>query len=154
MIEWHWYEPHGLSVAQWYAVMSARVSVFVVEQKCAYQELDGWDLRASHLVGWSGTDVAAYLRCFAPGVKYTEASIGRILTTQTFRSGGVGRELVVRGLARIDTDFPGAPVRIGAQAHLERFYSAFGFKTVSAPYDEDGIPHIDMVRTGANSHPR
>jgi len=151
MIEWQWYEHDELAIREWHAVMSARVAVFVVEQQCAYQELDDWDLRAFHLVGWEGREVAAYLRCFAPGVKFAEASIGRILTTQRFRSGGLGRELVARGLARIDADFPGSPVRIGAQAHLERFYAAFGFATASAPYDEDGIPHIQMLRPGSGA---
>jgi ElaA protein len=120
--------------------------VFVVEQNCAYQELDGWDMRAEHLIGWSDGEVAAYLRCFAPGVKWPEASLGRILTTRRFRSGGHGRELVARGLARID-DLYRSPVRIGAQAHLERFYGSFGFVKDSEPYLEDGIPHIEMLRS-------
>ena len=146
MIDWQWHAYDELSVSQWYSLIRARIAVFVVEQKCAYQELDNWDSQASHLVGWNDGEVAAYLRCFAPGVKYAEASIGRILTTQAFRSGGFGREVVARGLARIDASFPGAAVRIGAQAHLERFYGSFGFRVASAPYDEDGIPHIQMLR--------
>jgi ElaA protein len=126
--------------------MAARVAVFVVEQTCAYQELDGWDLRATHLIGWDGSDVAAYLRCFAPGVKYPEASLGRILTTAAYRGSSLGRELVRRGLQRLERQHPGTPVRIGAQARLERFYNSFGFIVASEPYLEDGIPHIDMVK--------
>ena len=145
MIDWQWCELSSLTTSQWYAVMAARAAVFVVEQTCAYQDLDGWDLRATHLIGWRGEEVAAYLRCFEPGVKYREASLGRILTTQGFRGGGHGRELVARGLARIDELYH-SPVRIGAQAHLERFYGSFGFVKDSAPYLEDGIPHIEMLR--------
>ena len=146
MIDWQWCELSSLATPHWYAVMAAREAVFVVEQNCAYQELDGWDMRAEHLIGWSDGEVAAYLRCFAPGVKWPEASLGRILTTRRFRSGGHGRELVARGLARID-DLYRSPVRIGAQAHLERFYGSFGFVKDSEPYLEDGIPHIEMLRS-------
>jgi ElaA protein len=147
MIDWQWCELHELAAPQWYAVFTARVGVFVVEQTCPYQEFDGWDLRAMHLIGWHGSEVAAYLRCFAPGVKYSESSLGRILTTQAFRSGGIGRELVRRGLEKIHTQYRGAPVRIGAQSRLERFYESFGFKVASEPYLEDGIPHIEMIRS-------
>ena len=146
MISWQWCDLSELTTSQWYRVVAAREPVFVVEQKCAYQELDGWDLHAAHLIAWHGEEVAAYLRCFAPGVKWPEASLGRILTTQPFRSSGLGRELVARGLRRIDVQHPGSPVRIGAQSHLERFYGSFGFRVDSAQYLEDGIPHIEMLR--------
>lgn len=145
MIEWQWCELSSLTTPQWYAVIAAREAVFVVEQNCVYQELDGWDLRAIHLVGWDGADVAAYLRCFAPGIKWPEAALGRILTTLRFRGSGLGRELVARGLARIDEQYRSA-VRISAQSHLERFYGSFGFVKDSQEYLEDGIPHIEMVR--------
>jgi ElaA protein len=98
------------------------------------------------LIGWSGQEVAAYLRCFAPGVKWPEATLGRIMTTRAFRAGGLGRELVRRGLARIDERYLDSPVRISAQSHLERFYGSFGFVKDSEPYLEDGIPHIEMLR--------
>ena len=148
-ITWQWCELSELTTPQWYAVVAAREAVFVVEQNCPYQELDGWDLRATHLIGWQDQNVAAYLRCFAPGGKWPESSLGRILTTKNFRGGGLGRELVARGLARIDSTYPQASVRIGAQSHLERFYGSFGFVKDSEPYLEDGIPHIEMLRTGA-----
>jgi ElaA protein len=147
-ITWQWCALHELTAPQWYAVMSARVAVFVVEQTCAYQELDGWDSRATHLIGWDDREVAAYLRCFAPGVKYAEASLGRILTTPAYRASGLGREIVGRGLAYIQTHHSNAPVRIGAQARLERFYVSLGFAVASQRYLEDGIAHIEMVRPG------
>lgn len=145
-LSWQWCELHELALPQWYAVMAARVAVFVVEQTCPYQELDGWDLRATHLIAWDGGAVAAYLRCFAPGVKYPEASLGRILTSAAYRSSGLGRELVERGLHRIEAKYRNAPVRIGAQSRLERFYRSLGFEIASEPYMEDGIPHVEMVR--------
>jgi ElaA protein len=82
-------------------------------------------------------------------VKWPEASLGRILTTQGYRGSGIGRELVARGLARVDESFPGSPVRIGAQSRLEKFYNSFGFVIASDPYIEDGIPHIEMLRAAA-----
>jgi ElaA protein len=147
MIVWQWCELTDLTTLQWYAIAAARSAVFVVEQNSIYQDLDGFDARAAHLIGWENNEVAAYLRCFAPGAKWPEAALGRILTTQPFRGSGIGRELVARGLSRIDQLFPNSPVRIGAQSRLEKFYNSFGFTVASEPYIEDGIPHIEMLRT-------
>jgi ElaA protein len=145
--EWRWSAFDALTPAELYAVLAARSAVFVVEQACAYQDLDGYDDRAQHLVAWRGGDVAAYCRVFGPGVKYEESSLGRVLTTAAYRRTGVGRELVARALARLD-ELHGGGARISAQSYLERFYASFGFRTVSAPYMEDGIPHVEMLRPG------
>ncbi|HEY5808694.1 MAG TPA: GNAT family N-acetyltransferase [Povalibacter sp.] len=147
MIDWQWCSLEDLSAAQIYKVFAAREAVFVVEQTCAYQDLDGLDLRARHLIGWSAGEVAAYLRVLGPGTRFAEPSIGRILTTQPFRGSGAGRTLVELSLRHTDMQFPGHSVRISAQAHLEGFYASFGFTVVSTPYLEDGIPHIEMLRT-------
>lgn len=146
--EWQWSAFDALTPAALYAVLAARSAVFVVEQACAYQDLDGYDARAAHLVAWRNDAVAAYCRVFPPGVKYAEASIGRVLTTAAFRRTGVGRQLVARALAQLDALHPGRGTRISAQAYLERFYASFGFETVSAPYLEDDIPHVEMLRAG------
>jgi ElaA protein len=148
-LDWQWSAFDALTPAALYAVLAARSSVFVVEQTCAYQDMDGYDARAQHLVGWRDGAVAAYCRVFGPGVKYAEASIGRVLTTAAFRGTGAGRELVARALAGLDARHPGCAARISAQAYLERFYASFGFETVSAPYMEDGIPHVEMLRPGS-----
>jgi ElaA protein len=153
MITWQWCELSELAAPRWYAVMAAREAVFVVEQNCPYQELDGWDLRATHLIAWRGDEVAAYLRSFAPGAKWPEASLGRILTAKAFRASGLGRDLVARGLDHIEAHYPDSAVRIGAQTHLERFYSSFGFVVDSAPYLEDGIPHVEMLRAARQAEP-
>ncbi|MGH8176618.1 MAG: GNAT family N-acetyltransferase [Steroidobacter sp.] len=145
-IEWQWRRLEDLTAKQLYALFSARSAVFVVEQNCPYQDLDGADIEAEHLIAWSGDEVAACLRLLAPGVKFTEVSIGRVLTTRAFRTAGLGRELMARGLVRCDQQYPSQAVRIGAQAHLERFYGEFGFIRASDAYMEDGIPHIEMVR--------
>jgi ElaA protein len=150
MTEWQWLSFAEISGADLYEVLAQRQNVFVLEQQCLYQDVDGLDQAAQHLLGWRVIDgkrqLAAYLRCLAPGVKYPEMSLGRVLTTRAARGGGVGRELLEQGIRHAVQQHPGHRIRIGAQQYLERFYTGFGFKTISAPYDEDGIMHIDMLR--------
>jgi len=150
MIEWQWCSFAELSGAQLYEVLAQRQQVFILEQTCLYPDIDGYDLDAHHLLGWRDIGgrrvLVAYLRCLAPGAKYDEMSLGRILTTNDVRGSGAGRELVAHGLQYAERLHPGHRIRIGAQQRLEQFYQSFGFETVSAPYDEDGILHIDMLR--------
>jgi len=149
-VVWQWKRFAELTPAELYALLAARAAVFVVEQQCAFQDLDAVDQFAWHLLGWTGPDhaptLAAYLRLIEPGRRYTEPSIGRVLTTATFRGTGLGREAMREGLVRAALLYPDRAVRIGAQQRLERFYSEFGFRTVSAPYDEDGVAHVEMLR--------
>ncbi|MFC5552191.1 GNAT family N-acetyltransferase [Massilia aerilata] len=149
MISWQWKGFKELTVAQLYAMLALRQQVFVLEQTCLYPDIDGLDPGAQHLLGWrevdGKTELVAQLRCLAPGAKYEEMSIGRVVTSPAARGSGLGRELVAQGVALAQQLHPGHAIRIGAQAHLEAFYHSFGFVTVSEPYDEDGILHIDMV---------
>jgi len=153
MIEWQWSGFADLTVAQLYEMLALRQQVFVLEQTCLYPDIDGLDPGAHHLLGWRSVDgrreLAAALRCLAPGAKYTEMSLGRVVTSPAARGTGLGRELVAEGIACAERLHPGHAIRIGAQAHLEGFYAGFGFVTVSAPYDEDGIMHLDMLRPAA-----
>jgi ElaA protein len=142
MIEWVCRSFDDLSVHELYAVMRLRSEVFVVEQNCVYLDPDGYDDRAMHLLGYADGELVAYARIFAPGIKYEEASIGRVITSAAVRGTGAGQELMREAVARCA---PG-PIRIGAQQYLERFYGSFGFVRVSEPYDEDGIAHVEMVR--------
>jgi ElaA protein len=148
-VEWQWKPFADLAAMELYAVLAARVAVFVVEQRCAFQDLDGLDPFAWHLLGWAGSHeertLCAYLRLIEPGRRYREPSIGRVLTTVSFRGFGLGREAMREGLARAAELYPGQVVRIAAQQRLERFYASMGFRTASAPYEEDGIVHVDMV---------
>lgn len=148
MIQWQWDRFADLSAPQLYAVCAVRQAVFVVEQTCPYQDLDGLDQHAMHLIGWSGNEVAAYLRVLGPGMRFAEPSIGRVLTSKPFRGTGIGRTLVAMSLEHVERLYPGQGVRISAQAYLERFYGCFGFATVSAGYLEDDIPHVEMLRPG------
>ena len=135
-----------------YALLALRQEVFVVEQACIFPDIDWHDQAAFHLLGWrrDGAEVvlAAYLRCLPPGQKFAQYSIGRVVTAPAVRGTGVGRLLVAEGLRRAEALYPGQPVRIGAQLHLARFYGSFGFEVASAPYEEDRIMHVDMLRPG------
>ena len=150
MTEWQWRSFAELTSSELYEVLAQRQHVFVLEQQCLYDDIDGLDLAAHHLLGWRTIDgkrqLAAYLRCLAPGAKYTEMSLGRVLTAKAARGSGIGRELLEQGILRAERQHPGHAIRIGAQQYLEAFYASFGFVTISAPYQEDDITHIDMLR--------
>ncbi len=150
MTNWQWSTFAALSGADVYEIMAQRQRVFVLEQQCLYEDFDGLDIGAHHLLGWRDIDgqrvLAGYLRLLAPGVKYPEMSLGRVLTNKAARGLGVGRELLAEGIARAERQYPGQRIRIGAQQYLESFYGSFGFKTVTPVYVEDGIAHIDMLR--------
>lgn len=130
-----------------YSILAARVAVFVVEQDCPYQDIDGLDFDAVHVTARNGRDeVLAYARILPPGGRFSEPSIGRVLTTMPMRGTGMGRALMERCLVVCGEQFPGLPLRISAQQYLERFYAELGFQTVHGPYPEDGIPHLEMFR--------
>jgi ElaA protein len=150
-MEWYCKSFDALTAREVYAILSARSEVFVVEQRCVYLDPDGKDAQAHHLFalddGAEGRpQVAAYLRLLPPGVSYEEASIGRVLTGIAYRGQGIGQELLNQGLLQAGKLWPDAALRIGAQAYLQKLYESAGFAKVGEPYDEDGIPHIEMVR--------
>ena len=139
-----------LSTSELYEFLALRQIVFTVEQICAYLDCDGKDQKALHLQQFETYDGAprlvAYARIFAPGVVYEEACIGRIVTHPDVRRTGRGRALVRDAIVAIRETFGDVPIRISAQAHLERFYEEFEFSRASDPYLEDEIPHIEMLR--------
>ena len=147
---WQWSRFSELSPDDLYAVVRLREAVFIVEQNCPYPDADGRDPRAWHLLGWSerepGKFLAAYARVFEPGVRYDEGSIGRVVTSPEVRGTGLGKVLMAEALRRLEALAPGQLVKIAAQRRLEKFYVGLGFKSVSAPYEEDGIIHVDMTR--------
>ena len=149
-MNWHFARFDDLSPRDIHDLYQARAAVFVLEQKCPFQDVDGADPQCWHLIGRASPqgEVLAYSRLVPPGVKYPEPSIGRVLTTAAARRTGAGRELMAESIARLEKLWPGRPIRIGAQQYLERFYGSFGFARASAPYDEDGIMHIEMTRNG------
>ena len=149
-IEWRWRSFSELTLDELYAVLRLRQRVFVVEQACAYLDLDDADQQASHLMAWrqdeAVSSLAAYARLFAPGIKYAESSIGRVITAPEARRTGIGKALMRAAIQRVEKIAPESAIRIGAQNYLEKFYGGFGFQRASEPYMEDGILHIEMVR--------
>jgi ElaA protein len=150
-LDWRCVPYAALTLDELYALLQLRQRVFVVEQTCPYLDADGSDADAWHLLGWTrdaagAPMLGAYARLFGPGVKYAEASIGRVVSNPAARRAGLGRALMREAIARVGELAPGTPIRIGAQRYLERFYESFGFVVAGPPYDEDGIEHVEMVR--------
>ena len=128
-----------------YRLLQLRSEVFVVEQNIVYQDLDEVDRKAIHVQGFSGNELICYARLLPPGCRYPGPAIGRIITRKEFRKQGFGSQLVNRSIACCKQHWSDLPITISAQQHLEQFYTALAFTTISAPYDEEGIPHIRMV---------
>jgi len=151
MIRWE-FHPYGeLTPGQLYEILALRESVFVVEQRCAYQDADGRDANAWHLMGRDDTRrLIAYLRIVSPGHRFPEPSIGRVVIVPSFRGQGFGKVLMLEGIRLAQELFPGQSIHISAQHYLQKFYEDLGFSMVREgnPYDEDGIPHIEMSFTG------
>lgn len=152
MLTWHFSSFQNLTLQDVHDLLQARAAVFVLEQKCAFQDVDGADPSCWHLLG-RGEDGAihAYSRLVPPGLKFAEPSIGRVLTTEPARGSGAGRQLMDESIRQAELLWPGQSIRIGAQRYLEKFYGGFGFATISEPYDEDGIPHVEMLRAAGGA---
>ena len=149
-LAWRWLRFDELSVHDLHALLRLRQEVFVIEQNCLYADIDGLDPQCLHGLGCAadGT-LAAYARVVPPGLKFDEPAIGRVIVAPAWRGRSVGGVLMREAIAATQAAYPRAAIRISAQAHLQRFYAGLGFETVSAEYDEDGIPHVDMLRQPA-----
>lgn len=137
-----------LDTHELYQLLQLRSEVFVVEQECAYQDLDAQDFEAMHLTAKAPNHKAlmAYARIYTTVIDEKEyAAIGRVCTAKTYRGQGISRQLMNHAIQFI-TQNKELPITVSAQAYLETFYHSLGFETVSEPYLEDGIPHIRMVR--------
>lgn len=134
----------AFSAVELYALLKLRVDVFVVEQACAYPELDGKDLDALHLCLRIDGEIAGYARLWRPADG--PPRIGRVLVSPAHRGKKLGSALMREAIRACEAHFPGAPIALSAQSHLEPFYRSLGFSPTSEEYVEDGIPHIDMLR--------
>lgn len=136
-----------LSNFELYKILQLRNEVFVVEQNCPYQDCDGKDLKAFHLSAWQNENLVAYTRLLPVNISYENAaSIGRVLTSPSFRKQNIGRELMTRSIEKTYELFGEVPIMIGAQLYLKRFYESFFFSQSGEMYLEDGIEHITMER--------
>ena len=136
----------NLFPSELYAILRLRNEVFVVEQNCPYQDADDKDLQCHHLMLLQDNELMAYARLVPPGVSYSQMSIGRVVTSPKARGTGAGRILMNTAIEQCTQLFGTGSIQIGAQAYLIKFYGSFGFNPVGEIYDEDGIPHIHMIR--------
>lgn len=135
-----------LTTEELYEILRLRTEVFVVEQGCAYQEVDGHDVSSQHMMVYDKDELVSYARLVPPGDIYTEPSIGRVVVKKTSRNSGHGRIIFQQAIEEITKLYPAHPIKIQAQVYLEEFYRGFGFETVSKPYPDVGIWHVDMIR--------
>ena len=139
-IEWRRFD--ALSAAELYRLLQFRQAIFVVEQRSPYPDLDGLDRDALHLLLHGEDGLAGYLRL----IPSPPPRIGRVAVAAPLRRRGLGRRLVEAALRRCGKDWPGGAVVLSAQSWLVPFYESFGFAVTSAPYDDFGVPHVDMAR--------
>ncbi|MDR6948918.1 ElaA protein [Pseudomonas sp. 2957] len=148
-IEWICKHHRDLGKEQLYALLKLRSDVFVVEQKCAYPDLDGQDLEGDthHLMGWEDDQLMAYLRLLDPESQGGDVVIGRVVTAPAGRGKGLGHAMMEQALKQAEKHWPQVPIYLSAQAHLQGYYGRYGFVVVGEEYLEDDIPHIGMRRS-------
>ena len=147
-LQWSWKSFEQITKEELYEILSFRQSIFVVEQKSWYQDADGLDNISLHLLLKDNTFLVGYLRLIPPGKKYDTPSIGRIAIKENLRGNAIGSELVKRGIKKSSETYLTDSVTISAQNYLTKFYQNHGFTIQGEVYDEDGIPHVKMVKDG------
>lgn len=135
-----------LTTSELYELLQLRSEVFVVEQDCVYQDIDGKDLKALHVLGEKEGKIIAYTRLFNSGEYFDTPSIGRVVVKENERKYGYGHDLIKASIKAIVDNYNETTITISAQTYLQKFYESHGFKQVGEGYLEDGIPHIRMVR--------
>lgn len=136
----------ALSTSELYSVLQLRAEVFIVEQNCVYQDIDGKDVKAFHLMGEYDGKIVAYARLFKSGDYFENASIGRVVIDAVYRDKKWGHEMMQEAIKGIETHFNETKITISAQLYLQKFYESHGFVQTSEMYLEDDIPHIQMKR--------
>ena len=137
-----------LSVYELYKLFHLRLEVFAVEQRCSYQDADGKDLTATHLMAFDAKqNLLAYSRLIPAGIAFKEVSIGRVVTSPGSRRTGLGRQLMQNSIGACIKLFGNVPIRIGGQCYLIKFYESYGFVIAGEVYLEDGIEHVEMLYT-------
>lgn len=136
-----------LTVLELHNLLQLRSEVFVVEQDCVYQDIDGKDLKALHIIGKKDDTVVAYTRCFGPNIYFEETAIGRVVVAASFRKYGYGHDIMKASIKAIKNRFKTEVIKLSAQTYLTAFYESHGFNAVGKEYLEDGIPHIAMIKS-------
>lgn len=136
-----------LELQELYQILQLRSEVFVVEQDCVYQDIDGKDEKALHVLGFEDEKFVAYTRLFPPGIYFTEAAIGRVVVKEQNRKSSYGHEILRASIKAIEEHYRTNEIKLSAQTYLTKFYESHGFKQIGEGYLEDGIPHIAMIRS-------
>jgi ElaA protein len=144
-VEINTYRYNELTTNQLYSILKLRAEVFVVEQNCAYQDLDNKDNKALHLIGEINNEIIAYTRIFKKGDYFTNSSIGRVLVKKEFRKKELGKAIMEKSIEIIKKNTKEEKIEISAQKYLTKFYKDLGFKKTGKEYLEDNIPHIKMI---------
>jgi len=135
-----------LTLNSLYEVLQLRAEVFVVEQNCPYQDVDGKDQKAMHILGYHKEQLVAYTRVFEPGYYFDNASIGRVVVKENVRQYGFGKDIMKASIAFIEDTLDLSTIELSAQTYLKKFYNDLGFKEIGEGYLEDDIPHIRMIK--------
>ena len=135
-----------LTTKELYNLLQLRSEVFVVEQDCVYQDLDGKDEKALHIIGKKENKIVAYTRVFKPGDYFTEASIGRVVVSKEERQHKYGYDIMKASIKAVKDYFNETKIKLSAQTYLKQFYNNLGFKEKGEEYLEDGIPHVAMIK--------
>lgn len=146
MLKWKIKRFEALSVSELYNLLQLRSEVFVVQQNCVYQDIDGKDEKALHLIGEYDSKIVAYARLFNAGDYFENAAIGRVVINEKYRDRKWGHDLMRNAIAVIKQHFGQTKITISAQLYLQKFYETQGFVKTSEMYLEDDIPHIEMKR--------
>jgi ElaA protein len=137
-----------LTLNEFHDIIALRLKAFVVEQNCAYLDLDGKDKKSYHVICRDGFgDVVATARILPPGLSYPEVAIGRVVIDESIRGKGIGHDLMTQSMKYAEDEFGKVPIRISAQKHLESYYNKHGFVSTGKEYLEDDIPHVEMLFT-------
>jgi len=134
-----------LSTDELYNILRLRSEIFVVEQNCVYNDLDGLDKAAVHQFLKKDGEIIAYSRLLKPGTRFSEYSIGRVVVKQTERGTGLGIKMMEEAKKYIVNEWSATKIKISAQSYLQRFYESLGFEIITEMYLEDGIPHLRMM---------
>ena len=136
-----------LTAPKLYELLQLRAEVFIVEQNCVYQDIDGKDFKALHVLGYENNTLVAYTRIFNRGDYFEEASIGKVLTHSQYRKFGYGKVIMQASIDYLENQFKVDTIEISAQQYLGKFYTELGFNKVGEGYLEDNIPHIKMIKS-------
>ena len=146
MIQIHIKNYNELTTEELYGLLQLRSQVFVVEQNCVYQDIDGKDQKSLHVLGKKDNVIIAYSRIFKKGDYFKESSIGRVVVDKNSRHLQCGSQIMQASIEAIQNTFETKIIKISAQLYLKNFYTSFGFKPTGNTYLEDGIPHIAMIK--------